>query len=424
MISFVQSRLTLGKNHLIIGPRRCGKTTLVRGLLGTIVKHLPDIPVIVIVFDSGGYKGSEYRGITPYIVGVDTDMDKMLSLITTNSHLRERYHKVIIYEDHDEPDSAISKDLILYSELYNVTNIVIRDTHFTMTENMKTLFPHFHQHFIFNIKPFEIHKTLYARLGNGIATVPIHTFSTYLRILSKDDYEYLIVDTSASSSGSLMPLIRFSRMRKPRSVAGVFFTSIPEFKEVLHPSKTPKAVSFSPCDRISVFFKNHQSQITESPLPAVQVHHTQDPEHPSSAHLPHSSSSTSLQPHPPLSSPRKPTSSFTRPENVRSNVPSKSLIDYSPTIPNIPPLQLPVFTPAPAPTTSTNPPPSIITSLPTTLEDSLFTSPKYPTFETQPLYSTNPFDDNIYDMLEHLKDAVRSIQKAQLILESAITSSP
>jgi len=396
------------------------------------VRHLPDIPVIVIVFDSGGYKGSEYRGITPYIVGVDTDMNKMLSLITSKSHLRERYHKIIIYEDHDEPDSALSKDLIMYSKLYNTTNIVIRDTHFAMTENMKTLFPHFHQHFIFNIKPFEIHKTLYARLGNGISTIPIHTFSTYLRILSKDDYEYLIVDTSASSSSSsLMPLIRFSRMRKPRSVAGVFFTSIPEFKEVLHPSKTPKAVSFSPCDRFSFFFKNHQAQVTESPLPAVQVHRTQDPEHLSSTTLPHPSSTTLPHPsssphhsHSPTSSPRKPTSSFTRPENVRSNVPSKSLIDYSPTIPTIPPLQLPVFTPAPAPTTSASIPPSVVTSLPTTLEDSLFTSPRYPTFEPQPLYSTNPFDENIYDMLEHMKDAIRSIQKAQLILESSIASSP
>jgi GTPase SAR1 family protein len=355
MISFSQARLSLSKNHLIVGQRGCGKTTLVKGLLGSILRTPVETPVIVIVYDPLGLRNFEYSGITPYILNTPEKLEKMLIVITTNPHIRESYHKIVIYENEGEPPISYH-DTVRISRAFNITNIFVRQ--YLGTETLKDLLPFIHHHFIFQIKQHEILKTLYHRIISN--NIPIHTFSTYLRILSKDDYEFLVFDISRSS-------LRFSSMRRPRSVIGAFFTSIPELKNVVSPSKSPKTVSFSPCERITQFLKSHNITSREN------IIHT-DP--------------------------------FEQPTNVVSSY------------------HIPTFTPASSTTISTSSI-SMVPRLSTTLDESV-----YPSFEphvsTTPTFvnhrSTNPFDSQLYDMLEHMKDAIQSIQKAYAILEDVIKS--
>jgi energy-coupling factor transporter ATP-binding protein EcfA2 len=356
MISFSQARLSLGKNHLIVGKRGCGKTTLVKGLLGSILRIPVEAPILVIVYDPLGSRNYEYSGITPYVVNTPDKLEKMLTIITTNPHIRESYHKIVIYENEGEP-SISYHDTVRISRAFNITNIFVRQ--YIGTETLKDLLPYIHHHFIFQITQHELQKTLYHRIISS--SIPIHTFATYLRILSKDDYEFLVFDNSRGS-------LRFSSMKRPRSVIGAFFTPIPELKNVISPSKSPKTVSFSPCERITQFLKSHNINSKENII-------------------------------------------HTEPLEQSTNV--------------ISPYHIPTFSPANSSTVSTSSI-STVPRLSTALDESV-----YPSFEphvsTTPTFvnyrSTNPFDSQLYDMLEHMKDAMRSIQKAYDILEDVIKSS-
>jgi len=374
MISFSQARISLGKNHLIVGQRGCGKTTLVKGLLGSILRVPLEAPILVIVYDPLGSRNYEYNGITPYVVNTPDKLEKILTIITTNSHIRDSYHKIVIYENEGEPPISYH-DTVRISRAFNITNLFVRQ--YIGTETLRDLLPYIHHHFIFQIKQHELQKTLYNRIISS--NIPIHTFATYLRILSKDDYEFLVFDNSRAS-------LRFSSMKRPRSVNGAFFTSIPELKNVISPSKSPKTVTFSPCDRITQFLKSHNITSKEN------IIHTEQPTNVISPyHIPTFTPASSSTVH------------TTSPSHFSSSSPSHSHSHSSSLTSSL----------------------SNVPRVSTTLDESMYPSFE-PSVSTTPTFvnyrSTNPFDSQLYDMLEHMKDAMRSIQKAYDILEDVIKS--